>query len=172
MSAALRLGEQSRVRLWNRPTGRNRSGSRIRTSIRYFSMDPASEFLDHVSIEGNGQGVRFRYKETAEREAMFTDIFPSGVEAAFQAAAAFGVESRGIMALPTGIKRAEIHSVDSLPWEGELIPIETSQEGLEGRTVIKFDGLIRDRQGRVVISLKGVEIVELEQTSGFPGKGL
>ena len=38
------------------------------------------------------------------------------------------------------------------------------------RTVIKFDGLIRDRQGRVVISLKGVEIVELEQTTGFPGK--
>ncbi len=135
-----------------------------------FFHGPGFRFLDHVSIEGNGQGVRFRYKETAEREAMFTDIFPSGVEAAFQAAAAFGVESRGIMALPTGIKRAEIHSVDSLPWEGELIPIETSQEGLEGRTVIKFDGLIRDRQGGVVISLKGVEIVELEQTSGFPGK--
>ena len=135
-----------------------------------FFHGPGFRFLDHVSIEGSGQGVRFRYKETAERAAMFTDIFPSGVEAAFQAAAAFGVESRGIMALPTGIKRAEIHSVDSLPWEGELIPIETSQEGLEGRTVIKFDGLIRDRQGGVVISLKGVEIVELEQTSGFPGK--
>jgi NAD(P)-dependent dehydrogenase (short-subunit alcohol dehydrogenase family) len=40
----LQLGEQSRVRLWNRPTGRHRSGSRIRTSIRYFSMDPASDF--------------------------------------------------------------------------------------------------------------------------------
>ena len=136
-----------------------------------FFHGPGFKFLDHVSIEGNGQGVRFRVQgDGRKREVMFTDFFPSGVEAAFQAAAAFGVECRGIMALPTGIKRAEIHSVDSLPWEGELIPIETSQEGLEGRTVIKFDGLIRDRQGRVVISLKGVEIVELEQTTGFPGK--
>jgi phosphopantetheine--protein transferase-like protein len=135
-----------------------------------FFHGPGFRFLDQVSIEGNGKGVRFRYKDTAERMTMFTDIFPSVVEAAFQAAAVFGVESHGIMALPTGIKMAQVHSTDSQPWDGELIPTENSKEGLEGRTVIKFDGVIRDRQGRVAISLKGVEIVELEQTPGFPGK--
>ena len=50
-----------------------------------FFHGPGFKFLDHVIIEGNGQGVKFRYKETAERQAMFTDMFPSGVEAAFQA---------------------------------------------------------------------------------------
>jgi phosphopantetheine--protein transferase-like protein len=101
---------------------------------------------------------------------MFTSRFPAGVEAAFQAAAAFGVESRGIMALPTEIRSAQVHWADAEPWDGELIPVDTSQEGLEGRTVIKFDGVIKDRQGRVVISLKGVELVEFEHTTGFQGK--
>jgi holo-[acyl-carrier protein] synthase len=135
-----------------------------------FFHGPGFRFLDQVSIEGNGKGVRFRYKDTAERGAMFTDLFPSAVEAAFQAAAAFGVESHGVMALPTGIGMAQVHLADSEPWDGELIPTEISKEGLEGRTVIRFDGIIRDRQGRVVMSLKGVEIVELEQSAGFPGK--
>ncbi len=135
-----------------------------------FFHGPGFKFLDHVAIEGKRSGVRFRYRDTSERKDMFTDVTPSGIEAAFQAAAAFGVESFGIMALPTGIKSVQICSVDSLPWEGELIPVETSRGGLEKRTVIKFDGVIRDRAGRDLIRLKGVEIVELEQRSGFSGK--
>ena len=170
MSAALQLGTPIRASQCEFADWKESVWIADQDLYSVFFHGPGFKFLDHVIIEGNGQGVKFRYRDTAEREAMFTDMFPSGVEAAFQAAAAFGVESRGIMALPTGIKWARIHSADSEPWEGELIPIETSREGLEGRTVIRFDGLIRDRQGRVVISLKGVEIVELEQAAGFPGK--
>ena len=106
-----------------------------------FFDGPGFKFLDHVVIEGNRRGVRFRYRDTSERKAMFTDITSSAIEAAFQAAAAFGVESFGIMALPTGMESVQVSAVDSLPWEGELIPVETSREGLEKRTVIKFDGV-------------------------------
>jgi phosphopantetheine--protein transferase-like protein len=134
-----------------------------------FFHGPAFKFLDHVLLEGSGKAVRFRYRDTEDRKAMFTDVMPAAVEAAFQAAAALGLESKGIMALPVGIDRAEVFSPQSIPYEGEMIPIaQTSLEGPEERMVFRFDGVIRDREGRPIIALKGVEAVELERSPGFP----
>ena len=84
-----------------------------------FFHGPAFRFLDHVTVEASGKSIRFRYADSDERAAMFTSPVPSAIEAAFQAAAALGMESRGIMALPTGIGRATVYSWDSLPWDGE-----------------------------------------------------
>jgi phosphopantetheine--protein transferase-like protein len=68
-----------------------------------------------------------------------------------------------------GIKRMEVFSGQSIPYEGEMIPVaHTTLEGPEERTVFRFDGVIRDRDGRSIIALKGVEAVELERSPGFP----
>ncbi|HTY25739.1 MAG TPA: SDR family NAD(P)-dependent oxidoreductase [Desulfomonilaceae bacterium] len=134
-----------------------------------FFHGPAFRFLDHVTVEGNAKAVRFRYADTKERAATFTDPLPGAIEAAFQAAAAFAMESQGIMALPTGIGSAVAYSFDSLPRDGELVPREqATYDGPEGRAVLKFDGVIRDRAGRTLIQLEDVEMVELETSKGFP----
>ncbi len=134
-----------------------------------FFHGPGFRFLDHVRVEGNGKGVKFRYADTEHREAMFSDTIPGGMEAAFQAAAALGMEARGIMSLPIGIDRTVIHSRDGIPSEGELVPKgEQAQEGLDGRVVLRFDGIIRDSRGNPMVTLEGVEMIELEQSPGFP----
>ena len=136
-----------------------------------FFHGPGFRFLDNVRIEGTGQGVRFRYADTEQRPAMFADCIPGGVEAAFQAGAALGLESRGIMALPIGIDRAVVHCRDRVPVEGELMLIgEVAQDGLDGRVVLRFDGTVRDAQGNSIITLFGVEMVELNQSPGFPAR--
>ena len=134
-----------------------------------FFHGPAFRFLDHVALEGSGKAVRFRYRDTDHRKAMFADMIPGAVEAAFQAAAALGLESKGVMALPVGIDRAEILSTQAVPYEGELIPVaQTVLEGPEERMVFRFDGVIRTSDGEPVIILKGVEAVELERSNSFP----
>ncbi|MFH1112944.1 MAG: SDR family NAD(P)-dependent oxidoreductase [Pseudomonadota bacterium] len=134
-----------------------------------FFHGPGFRFLDHVRVEGSGKGVRFRHIDTEQRAAMFSDTIPGGIEAAFQAAAALGMEARGIMSLPIGIERAVVHSREGVPYGGELIPVaETAQDGLDGRVVLRFDGTIRDAEGNLMVTLKGVEMIELEQSPGFP----
>jgi len=136
-----------------------------------FFHGPAFRLLDHVVLEGNGKGIRFRYTDTEQRAGMFTDFIPSAIEAAFQAAAAFGIESRGFMALPVGIGRAEVYSHDIEPFGGELIFKGASvQEGPEGRAVLRADGTVHDREGKVLVKLVGVEMVELESGKSFPRK--
>jgi 3-oxoacyl-(acyl-carrier-protein) synthase/NAD(P)-dependent dehydrogenase (short-subunit alcohol dehydrogenase family)/phosphopantetheinyl transferase (holo-ACP synthase)/acyl carrier protein len=136
-----------------------------------FFHGPGFRFLDHILLEGHAQGVRFRYRDTEERPSMFSDTLPGCVEACFQAAAAFSVESRGVMALPTGIHRVMVHSTGVAPCEGELIPkLETSQDGLEGRRVFQFDGVVRDSRGNPFLTLEGVEMIELEPAEGFAGR--
>jgi phosphopantetheinyl transferase (holo-ACP synthase) len=136
-----------------------------------FFHGPGFRFLDHVVVEGHGKAVRFRYQDTGHRKAMFGDMIPGALEAVFQAAAAFGVEARGIMALPTGIERAVIHRADGVPRDGELIMVaEHLHESAEDRKVLKFDGVVADDAGTVILSLKNVELVELSTSGGFPGR--
>ncbi|GEM_PF-84422 len=138
---------------------------------KVFFHGPGFRFLDHVAVEGRDRGVRFRFSDTAQRDAMFTDSMPAAVEAAFQAAAAFTVESRGIMALPTGVQRAVISSDNSLPYEGELTFVrESSLEAVNGRKSLIFDGIMMDQQGDVILTLQGIELVELGPSHGFDGK--
>ena len=136
-----------------------------------FFHGPAFRFLDHVTAEATGKSIRFRYADSDERAAMFTSPVPSAIEAAFQAAAALGMESRGIMALPTGIGRATVYSWDSLPWDGELVVREQATlDGPEERAVLTFDGVIRDREGNTIIRLENIEMIELEAAKGFPAR--
>jgi phosphopantetheine--protein transferase-like protein len=134
-----------------------------------FFHGPAFKLLDHLVIEGGGRGIRFVYRDTEQRPSMFRSPVPAGIEAIFQAGAGLGQESRGVMALPTGIEQAIVHS-DAVPHEGELTVVRTTQDGPEGRTVFTFDGVLRDRQGNPLVELKGIEMVELEAAPGFPGK--
>ena len=93
------------------------------------------------------------------------------MEAAFQAAAALAVESRGLMALPTGIEKAVLHSPDSAPGEGFLQLVRESKlEGADERQILTFNGVIKDTNGNPMITLTGVEAIELTESSGFPGK--
>ena len=136
-----------------------------------FFHGPGFQFLDHVVIEGDGNGIRFLFRDTAEREAMFTDAVPGAVEAAFQAAAALAVEARGLMALPTGIEKAVLHSPGGVPGEGILKLVRESKlEGADERQILTFDGVIKDMNGNPMITLTGVEAIELADSSGFPGK--
>ncbi|MDQ7785803.1 MAG: SDR family NAD(P)-dependent oxidoreductase, partial [Desulfomonilaceae bacterium] len=136
-----------------------------------FFHGPGFRFLDYVRVEGRGKGVKFRYIDTEHRAEMFSDPIPSGIEAAFQAAAALGMEARGIMSLPIGIQRAVVHSRVGTACEGVLVPVgEVVQEGLDGRVVLRFDGIIRDSEGNPMVTLKGVDMIELEPSPGFPGR--
>ena len=134
-----------------------------------FFHGPAFQFLDSVLVEGAGRGVTFRYRDTAQRESMFSDTIPGAVEAAFQAGAALGMESRGLMALPIGVERVTVHATSALPCEGRLIPAgEVTQEGPDSRSVLRFNGLIVDGEGNPLVSLIGVEMMELQTGTGFP----
>lgn len=136
-----------------------------------FFHGPGFQFLDSVLVQGQGSAIRFRYHDTEYRGAMFTDWIPGAIEAAFQAAAALGLESRGIMALPVGIGRATVYRTDSIPLEGELVlKRQDSLEGPEARTTMTFDGVVKDRDGNVIVALERVEMVELGQSSGFPNR--
>jgi phosphopantetheine--protein transferase-like protein len=140
-----------------------------RDVYKAFFHGPAFRFLDHLIIEGNGRSVRFVYRDTEQRPSMFDSPTPSGIEAIFQAAAGLALESRGVMALPTGIDQAIVHSA-GMPYSGELVTVRTTQEDPESRLVFTFDGILRDRDGNALVELKGVEAVELEAAPGFPGK--
>lgn len=142
-----------------------------RDIYKIFFHGPGFQFLDSVLLQGDGPGVRFRYHDTEHRSSMFADMVPGSIEAAFQAAAAFGIESRGIMTLPVGIGKAVVHQRSSIPMEGELsLNRVDNSEGTEGRTILVFDGVVKDFAGDVIISLHGVEMMELTSTEGFPGR--
>ncbi|MFZ5865031.1 MAG: SDR family NAD(P)-dependent oxidoreductase [Thermodesulfobacteriota bacterium] len=137
---------------------------------RLFFHGPGFRFLDHVRVEGNGKGVQFTFRDTPQRAAMFRDALPGAVEAAFQAAAAFAVESRGIMALPVGTGEVIVHQ-DGLPSRGELfLKGESADDATQGRKVLAFDGVIVDENGSKLLTLKHVEMIEFEQTAGFSGR--
>lgn len=136
-----------------------------------FFHGPAFRFLDHVLVDGNGAGARFRFVDTAERPAMFADTVPALVEAVFQAAAAFGVESRGVMPLPTAVGSVVVHDADAVPATGELFLVEEGfVEAADGRKMLVFDCVARDGEGRAILSISRVEMVELDRSSGFHGR--
>ncbi len=136
-----------------------------------FFHGPAFRLIDHCSIEGSWNAIRFRYRDTDQRPDMFSDVIPAAVEAVFQAVAAFGMESHSVMALPIGIEKAIIHKTDSVPREGELIRSEVFTASTdEERSRFKFDGWIKDHEGNVMASLYGVEMIELEPKDKFVGK--
>lgn len=137
---------------------------------RIFFHGPGFRFLEHVRMEGSGKGAQFTFQDTPQREGMFRDPLPGAVEAAFQAAAAFAVESRGIMALPVGIREVILHQ-DGHPSRGELfLKRERSDDETQGRTIFAFDGVIVDGSGRKLLTLKQIEMIEFERTNGFQGK--
>ena len=85
------------------------------------------------------------------------------IETVFQAGAGFGGVARGVMILPTSTAKVELYHAEMAPYDGELILVgERSMEGVEDRKVLTFDGTIRDRQGRLVLSFTGVEMSELQ----------
>jgi len=136
-----------------------------------FFHGPGFRFLDQITLEGNGNRVRFHYRDTDQRGSMFSDAIPGAIEAAFQVAAALGVESRGVMTLPIGVMRADVSGRHGMPRSGELmITGERIQEGAEERKVLVFDGVVRDGDGAVIVTLQGIEMVEFERSSGFSGR--
>jgi phosphopantetheine--protein transferase-like protein len=124
--------------------------------------------LEYVQIESQGGGIRFRYRDTPEVDSMFTDRVPAAMEAVFQGGAAFGQETRGIMALPTGIAEVTFFHAGAMPKDGELHCVNVSQDGPEGRTVFTFNGFVRDTEGRVMIEFTGVQMMEAEARESFP----
>ncbi|MBI5569934.1 MAG: SDR family NAD(P)-dependent oxidoreductase [Desulfomonile tiedjei] len=136
-----------------------------------FFHGPAFKLLPDCRIEAEGKGVRFHYRDTTERPEMFTDHVPAAVEAVFQAGAAFGVQARGIMALPTGVDRVTVLDANAVPHDGQLLVVgERALTGPEARRVMRFDAAVRDADGRTVLSLEGVEMVELRAESAFSGR--
>ncbi|MGC8602261.1 MAG: SDR family NAD(P)-dependent oxidoreductase [Desulfomonilaceae bacterium] len=136
-----------------------------------FFHGPSFRFLDYVSVDNAGNGARFRFKDTEKRPLMFSDIIPAAIEAAFQAGAAFGLESYGVMPLPVSIERIFIFKPDPRPVYGFVIPtnvILKSQD--EGRTTIKFDAVLKQSDGTPAIFINGFEMVELERKDPFPNR--
>ncbi len=133
-----------------------------------FFHGPAFMLLEYVQIESQGGGIRFRYRDTPEVDSMFTDRVPAAMEAVFQGGAAFGQETRGIMALPTGIAEVTFFHAGAMPKDGELHCVNVSQDGPEGRTVFTFNGFVRDTEGRVMIEFTGVQMMEAEARESFP----
>ncbi|MGP8283785.1 MAG: SDR family NAD(P)-dependent oxidoreductase [Desulfomonilaceae bacterium] len=136
-----------------------------------FFHGPAFRFLDYVSVEGNGNGVRFRFKDTEHRPDMFPDIIPAAIETAFQAGAAFGLESYGVIPLPVGVEKIVILKPNGTPTHGVVIPTNIiSKPGTDVRTKIRFDGILSEADGTRVILLKGFEMVELKTVNSFPNR--
>lgn len=135
-----------------------------------FFHGPAFMLLEHLLLQGDGEGIRFRYRDTPEMDSMFANRVPAIMEAVFQTGAGFGLEHKGIMALPTGIDRVTVFSGGSEPRDGELRPTRVTQDGPDGRNVFRFDGFVRDTAGRVIIELQGIQMVELEGLARFPGR--
>ncbi|MGC8658686.1 MAG: SDR family NAD(P)-dependent oxidoreductase [Desulfomonilaceae bacterium] len=136
-----------------------------------FFHGAAFRFLDYVSVEREGKGVRFRFRDTKNRPDMFKDLVPAAIEAAFQAGAAFGLESCGVMPLPISIERVAILKNNPIPVYGYVFPIEleTKPEG-EGRTKIKFDAILKESDGTPAIFVAGFEMIELARFGGFPNR--
>jgi phosphopantetheine--protein transferase-like protein len=134
-----------------------------------FFHGPAFMYLDYVLFEGSGNGIRFGFVNTVQTADMFVDLLPAVVEAVFQTVAAYGLEMRGIMALPTRTGSVVVHDWDAVPYDGELLPAEAiTRDGTIDRTVLRFNGTVRDAQGRVIMSLQGVEMMEFGPLPGFP----
>ena len=134
-----------------------------------FFHGPAFMYLDYVLFEGSGNGIRFGFVNTVQTADMFVDLLPAVVEAVFQTVAAYGLEMRGIMALPTSTGRVVVHDRDAVPYDGELLPAAAiSRDGEIDRTVLKFNGVVRDVQGKVIMSLEHVEMMEFGPLPGFP----
>jgi NAD(P)-dependent dehydrogenase (short-subunit alcohol dehydrogenase family)/phosphopantetheinyl transferase (holo-ACP synthase)/acyl carrier protein len=127
-----------------------------------FFHGPGFRFLDHVLIAAKGEAIRFRRMETEACSDMFTDSTPAAVETVFQAGAALGTESRGIVVLPTGIRSVRVLDPNADPAFGELvITSERSWDAAEGRRILGFDGILRDTEGKPVLLLHGIEMAEL-----------
>lgn len=136
-----------------------------------FFHGPAFQFLDEVQLPTDGERLRFRFSDTMERSVMFSDMVSAGVEAAFQAAAAYGIETRGLLFLPVAIARLEIWNPCAIPYDGELRPVfKTAGDSSTKRLVLSFDGILRDRLGQVIQRLTGVEMMERGSSEGFPAR--
>ncbi len=135
-----------------------------------FFHGPAYKFLDHLVIEGSGNGIRFQFQDTAERSVMFEDMLSVAIETVFQVCAGLGLESRGVMALPVGIARAQLLQENPVPFDGEFMLVKIHNDGLEGRTTFRFDGFVRDNKGNKIIDLNGVEMMELQTGERFTGR--
>jgi phosphopantetheine--protein transferase-like protein len=134
-----------------------------------FFHGPAFMYLDYVLFEGSGNGIRFGFVNTVQTADMFVDVLPAVMEAVFQTVAAYGLEMRGIMALPTSTGRVVVHDWDAIPYDGELVPAAAiAKDGVIDRTVLKFNGIVRDARGRVIMSMEGVEMMEFGPLPGFP----
>ncbi len=135
-----------------------------------FFHGPAFKFLDTLTVEGTGKGIRFQFRDTDQRGLMFSDMIGAAIETLFQAGAGFAIESRGVTALPVTLDRAVVYSTKTDPYDGELLLVSETQEGPEGRTIFRYEGVIRDAAGNRLIDLDGVEMIELASSVGLPGK--
>ena len=136
-----------------------------------FFHGPAFQFVDYVSVENNGSGARFRFRDTERRPEIFPDLIPPVIEAAFQAGAAMALETLGVMPLPVAVGEVVILDPEGLPGCGTLIPSEivTGESG-QGRTKIKFDCAVKTEEGTLLLFLRGVEMIELEKSSSFANR--
>jgi phosphopantetheine--protein transferase-like protein len=136
-----------------------------------FFHGPSFKFLDRVIMDPDGKEVRFTLRDLVCAGELFKTWLPAAVEAVLQAAAALGVESHGIMALPIALERVAVHRPEAAPASGRLTLVrESLWEAAEGRKVLTFDGAVYDRQGQAILTLKGVEMAERDVSRGFTGR--
>ncbi len=100
---------------------------------------------------------------------MFADWAPAALRRCFRWR---GIRpgDAGHNGLPTGFDRVVVYPSESGPRDGELRPTKISQAEMEGRTGFRFEGFVRDAEGKVIMELQGVEMVELGNLDGFPAR--
>lgn len=134
-----------------------------------FFHGPAFRFLDHVSIQEASARVMFHFSTTQQQTSMFRAYIPVGLEACFQACAAFVIESQGLMALPVGVERMEILDYKSTPRTGFLSYTGISEDSATGRRLFLFDGCLMDEQDDVIMRIAGISMIEIPGDKRFSG---
>jgi len=135
-----------------------------------FFHGPAFRFLDHVLIDEASAKVMFRFSKTAELASMFKTSGPPGLEACFQACAAFAIESHGVMALPVGVERIEIFNSDKMPFTGHLTFTRMDEDRATGRRLFLFDGYVSDDRDEVILRVARISMIEMPGQKSFPGR--
>ncbi|MFH0821401.1 MAG: SDR family NAD(P)-dependent oxidoreductase, partial [Pseudomonadota bacterium] len=135
-----------------------------------FFHGPAFMYLDRLLFDRENKRIKFVFRNTPETPDMFTDSLPAVIEAVFQTAAGYGVDSGEITSLPTGVASVTLHETDGEPAGGEIRLVkESASDKAGGRRALTYDGVVTDKHGRVLVSLMGVEMMELKEHPPFPG---
>ncbi len=135
-----------------------------------FFHGPAFRFLDHVSIDEDSARVTFRFNKSAYQASMFDTDIPAGLEACFQACAAFTIEAHGVMGLPVGVERIDIFNYEGKPRLGYLNLVGQAEDNTTGRRLFTFDGYLADEHGKIMLRVERVSLIEIPGQKSFRGR--